>query len=162
MAGPTATHLANALVSILLLTVPALAETRQCREFPDGDPQTVQVENNSFSEGFVSTLPFDEKQLAYAVCGANLYYIQRSGRSLRAFNYDNGPDYFSEKEGLARFIAEDGLIGYTDTNLKIVIPAQFHDAFPFRDGAAKVLVTIDGVRTWAFVDSNGSISIEEQ
>lgn len=59
-------------------------------------------------------------------------YIDLKGRlRFRAYPFDNGPDPFFE--GFARYI-EKGKLGFIDRRLKSRIPAQFGDAFPFRNG----------------------------
>jgi hypothetical protein len=59
-------------------------------------------------------------------------YIDLKGRlRFRAYLFENGPDPFFE--GYARYI-EKGKLGFIDRRLKRRIPAQFGDAFPFRDG----------------------------
>lgn len=63
-------------------------------------------------------------------------YVDRAQRPLlRPFIYDGGPDYF--QEGLARFV-ENGKMGFHDDALKIIIPARYDFAFPFKNGQARV------------------------
>lgn len=63
-------------------------------------------------------------------------WLNRNGLMRPTHCFDNGPDYF--EEGLARYIDSKGRFGYMNKKLKIVIPAQFTFAFPFRDGIANV------------------------
>jgi hypothetical protein len=134
------------------------AETMRCQVFPDGDLQDVPIVGDRMSRGFVARLRWDENGLGYAVCGGkDLYFVAKTGRFIQAFNYDNGPDYFSKKEGLARYIGENGLIGFIDKNLNIVLPARYSTAFPFEDGLARVsfsdgMSVIDG-----WVNINGQV-----
>ena len=59
-------------------------------------------------------------------------YIDMKGKlRYRAYLFDNGPDPFFD--GFARYI-EKGKLGFIDRRLKPRIPAQFGDAFPFRNG----------------------------
>jgi hypothetical protein len=74
--------------------------------------------------------------IAAVMDGTDWLYIDRQGRALmRAFIYDNGPDYF--EEGLARFV-QDGKIGFMDDSGRVVVPATLDFAFPFKDGQAEV------------------------
>ena len=71
-----------------------------------------------------------------AVDEQGLVYVDRQDRPvLRPFIYDNGPDFF--QDGLARHV-ENGKMGFHDEALKVVIPARYDFAFPFRDGRAQV------------------------
>ena len=92
-----------------------------------------------------------------------LVYVDRQDRPvLRPFIYDNGPDFF--QDGLARHV-ENGKMGFHDEALKVVIPARYDFAFPFRDGRAKV--GMDCVqypvgehssvqcKSWEYIDRSG-------
>ena len=97
-------------------------------------------------------------------------YIDRNGRViLKAFTFDNGPDYF--REGLARYMA-DGKIGFFDRSGKIVIKAQFDFAGRFSEGRASVCqgcrqipagehFTMEGGK-WGFIDRTGRLVITYQ
>ncbi len=145
---------------MLLASGAAVADFIQCRDFPDGDFQSVQVDNGLLSQSFLSTLQFDENGQTGAICGAHLYRVSESGKFIRAFNYDSGPDYFTEAEGLARYVADDGLVGFVDIDLDIVIPAQFLCARPFQEGKALVSLLEDGTERNAVVYPDGRISFE--
>lgn len=140
----------------------AYADVMECRDFPDGDFQAIHLENGLLEKSFLSTLPFDKNGLTGAICGAHLLHVSKSGKFVRAFIYDNGPDYFSETEGLARYVSEEGLVGYVDTALNIVIPAQFLCAMPFENGRAWVRLLKDGTEQMASVSDDGRISVEAQ
>lgn len=59
-------------------------------------------------------------------------YIDLKGKlRFRAYLFDNGPDPFFE--GFARYIYK-GKLGFIDKRLNPRIPAQFGNAFPFRNG----------------------------
>ena len=89
-----------------------------------------------------------------------MYHVSESGKFIRAFNYDNGPDYFTEAEGPARYVADDGLMGFVDIDLDIVIPAQFLCAGSFPEGKALVSLLNDGDEQNAIVYPDGRISFE--
>ncbi|MBN9673397.1 WG repeat-containing protein [Roseibium aggregatum] len=116
----------------------------------------MSVSDGLLPPAFASALNLDTHGLGSAICGNHLYFVAPTGKFIRAFIYDNGPDYFSAGEGLARFVSRDGLIGYVDETLEIVIPARYEDAFPFRNGKAKVLTVRGGARLWSWIDETGA------
>ena len=106
---------------------------------------------------------FDRYGHAQIISKDGCFYIATTGKTvLEAFNYDNGPDYFSD--GLARFI-KDGKMGYHDRELNIVIPAKFDFAEPFENGRASFCNSCtteqDGEHsrmvggTWGVIDLKG-------
>lgn len=140
----------------------AHSEIIQCRSYPDGGFRSMQVQSELLPHWFLSTLHFDENGVAAAVCGEHLHFVSRSGRFVEAYNYDNGPDYFSDAEGLARFVGTEGLIGFVDTNLDVVIEAKFLCAMPFRDGAAAVTFLQNGDEVAGTLSPDGQVSMEER
>ncbi|GGN98430.1 WG repeat-containing protein [Saccharibacillus kuerlensis] len=65
----------------------------------------------------------------------------------------------SLSEGLASFWNESsGLYGYTDTNGKAVIKAQYQEVKPFSEGLAAVRKG----KLWGFVDKKGKVVIKPQ
>ena len=64
-----------------------------------------------------------------------VFYVSEKGRTVRAYFYDNGPDYF--QEGLARTISKNKF-GFINKKLEVVIPARYDHAFPFQNGHAVV------------------------
>jgi hypothetical protein len=96
-------------------------------------------------------------------------YIDRKGNILvRPVNYDNGPDPF--EEGLARYVADDGKIGFFNKKGKVVIQPQFGGASYFHDGLAAVCTgckeeriddaTIVRGGKWGYIDHKGRIVIQ--
>lgn len=146
-------------LSLFVLGV-ANAEEIQCRVYPDGEFQAVSVENGFLSDGFLSQLSFDENGQSGAICRGELHHVSEAGNFIQAFNYDNGPDYFTEPEGLARYVGQGDLIGFVDKELNIVIPAQFVCARPFREGLSLVSVQQDGVEQQAVLFPDGRIVVE--
>jgi len=64
-----------------------------------------------------------------------VFYVSTDGKIAHMLYFDNGADYF--EEGLARTVAKNK-IGFIDSNLTLIIPAQYDFAFPFKDGKARV------------------------
>lgn len=95
-----------------------------------------------------------------------IVYVDMEGNIIhQAYNFDNGPDYFTE--GLARYV-ENGKVGFINEKLEIVIPAQFDFASYFEEGIAKIC---NGCRKvyhgehsqmegglWGILDKNGGVT----
>jgi hypothetical protein len=89
--------------------------------------------------------------------------------SLKAFPFDNGPDYVVE--GLARYNA-GGKIGFYDRQVRIRIPARFDFASPFHHGFSAFCMGCKEVRIgdgehsmmsdsgWGVIDTLGAVIIE--
>ncbi len=149
-------------VFILMLTIVACSSTKV--ENGDDEPAPEPVEQESaleyepeelevFEEGgsmgyrtadkevvieprYVMAQPFDEYGIAAVRDDQGWAYIDAAGETLvRVFEFDNGPDYFSE--GMARYVDGDKM-GYVDRKAQVVIEAQFDFATPFEDGRAEV------------------------
>lgn len=155
-----------ALLAFVIVTVftndRSHAAADQCKEFPDGEYRPVQTSGDLLAQEFLETLSFDENGLTGIVCAEQIYHVSKTGKYVRAFVFDNGPDYFSDAEGLARYVAEDGRIGFVDAELNSVIPAQFKCAFPFRNGKARVVVFENGSEVPGTVYPSGQIAFENQ
>ena len=108
-------------------------------------------------------------QLNTIYSSAGFFYITKTGKTLKMYIFDNGADYFSE--GLARYISNNKL-GFTDTKLNIIIPAQYDYALPFNNGFAIVsngshqtrdfpedehTSIVGGV--WGAIDKNGTVVV---
>ena len=117
---------------------------------------------------FAVALHFSEKGVAFAADAAGWSCINKRGAALLApLPVDNGPDYFSE--GLARFRAGEK-VGFFDEACKIVIPAEYNFALPFKDSAAEVCFGcreyFDGEHKtasaglWGLIDKRGRILVE--
>ena len=82
-------------------------------------------------------IDFDKSGLAGGSIGNDgCFWLNKKGLLRKTFCYDNGADYF--QEGLARYVGPDGLFGYINKKLKIVIPAKYSFGFPFSKGNARV------------------------
>ncbi|PJZ44899.1 WG repeat-containing protein [Leptospira brenneri] len=78
------------------------------------------------------TMDFTKELVSFVVYENKWYCIDtKNNKLLEAFNYDNGPDYYSEK--LARFI-ENKKFGFFDSRCKKQIPATYDFVFPFEKG----------------------------
>ena len=74
-----------------------------------------------------------------AVDASGPVFIDSAGGVLaRAFTYDNGPDYFSER--LARIVDKSGKVGFIDDRGRIAIRPQFDHAAAMCHGRAAVCV----------------------
>ena len=92
------------------------------------------------------------------------YYINNTATNVHPYQFDNGPDYFTE--GLARF-ESDGKMGFFDTKGTVVIPATYDFASAFCSGIANVCIGCtqvhDGDHTsmngglWGHIDRKGKI-----
>lgn len=78
------------------------------------------------------TSDFTKELISFVVYENKWYCIDtKNNKLLEVFNYDNGPDYYSEK--LARFI-ENKKFGFFDSSCKKQIPATYDFVFPFEKG----------------------------
>lgn len=114
---------------------------------------------------------FSAEGIAAVVDAKGWAYIDRKGNIVvRPFNYDNGPDPF--QEGLARFVADDGKIGFFNKKGRPVIQPQFGSAFYFKEGLAAVCVkcreevsgdarVIRGGK-WGYINHKGEMVIKPQ
>ncbi|WP_446787109.1 WG repeat-containing protein [Macellibacteroides fermentans] len=78
-------------------------------------------------------------------------YINTKGELIREYVNASREDY---SEGLA--VARNGKSGYVDTNENVVIDYQFDQAWPFKNGFAKVMMN----GKFGFVDKAGNIRVE--
>jgi hypothetical protein len=81
--------------------------------------------------------PFGDDGLAAVWIDRHLHFVSRTGKTARAFYFDNGADYFVE--GLARTI-RDGKMGFVNSELVEVVAPQWDFAEPFAGGFARVCV----------------------
>ncbi|MBK6608513.1 MAG: WG repeat-containing protein [Leptospiraceae bacterium] len=110
---------------------------------------------------------FSESGIAAVVVDGKWHFINLKGEKLaRAFNFDNGPDYFNS--GLARILDSKGKFGYMDEKGKIVIKPRFDFASPFERSIARVCMgcKIDKSKdehgeiiggTWYLINKRGNI-----
>ena len=78
---------------------------------------------------------FGAGNLAEVMIDKRLHWVNRRGRAVQAFVFDNGADYFVE--GLARTV-RDGKVGFVNEALELVVPPTWDFALPFSDGTAMV------------------------
>lgn len=116
---------------------------------------------------FIAAQEFTDNGIAAVADSSGWIYIDKHGNYLiKPYNYDNGPDYFSE--GLARFVNK-GKIGFFDKTGNIVIEAQWDFAYPFKNGKAEVCngcslqslgehMQVTG-GLWGLIDKTGQIVI---
>ena len=115
-----------------------------------GKPQAIYAIEQNERYGFINTdgdtivpcrydMAFTDtiRTIGFAAENGQIWCLDNRGNVLfETFNFDNGPDWPSE--GLFRFIGKDGRIGFADTLGKIIIPAAYRFAYPFKGGKAKV------------------------
>jgi hypothetical protein len=109
---------------------------------------------------------FDEDGLSAVWIDQDLHFVDRSGKTARAFFFDNGPDYFVE--GLARTV-RDGKMGFVNAELIEVVEPRWDFAEPFADGFARVCVDCVEERkgehsvmvggNWGVIDKSGSVVV---
>jgi hypothetical protein len=152
------------LSGLLLVTVTLLAACSnefQCASFPDGTYEEVKVSQGKIKNlDFLKNLNFEDN-IAHVKCDdGTLHFVSSQGNILQAFQYDNGPDYFSE--GLARIIdGKTGLLGYTNNQLDIVILPKFQTASSFKEGLALVSTkSEEGNSLWGIIDNHGEPHVE--
>ncbi len=89
------------------------------------------------------------------------FYIDRTGKTVITLK---DADYaYSFREGVARYhhIEKENKLddyGYVDHTGKVIIPPNYHLAYDFHDGLARV--SSDG-KSWGFIDKTGKLVIEE-
>lgn len=98
----------------------------------------------------------------------NFYAINsKDSIIVRIKAFDNGPDRISD--GLFRIVDTNGLIGYADSNCRVVIPPQFKCTGQFKNGRAKVTYNCELVpeeggcghilmvsEEWFYIDKDGN------
>lgn len=114
---------------------------------------------------------FTRGGVAWAADSSGLVWINSRGAVVaRAYNYDNGGDDFSE--GLARFVTDDGRVGFIDESGTLAIPATWSFAAPFEAGRAVVCegcapeaddehARLVGGR-WGAIDHTGALAVPLQ
>jgi hypothetical protein len=79
--------------------------------------------------------PFSADGVAAVFDEGAWWWIDRTGaRKLQALPFDNGAD--PHVEGLARFLDDEGRMGFADARAQVVIPARFTFVTAFQDGLA--------------------------
>ena len=118
------------------------------------------------SSDVLAEAPFGEDGLSAVWIDRNLYFVDRSGKTARAFYFDNGPDPFVE--GLARTV-RDGKMGFVNSELVEVVEPRWDFAEPFADGFARVCLGCaerrDGEHAvmvggkWGVIDRSGTVVV---
>jgi len=132
-----------------------------------GDTLTLKekhIKNIGFQKGAEA-----QYELNTIYSGVGFFNVTREGKALKMYIFDNGTDYYSE--GLARYIANNK-IGFTDTNLNIIIPAKYDYALSFKNGFAIVSNGCHKERSfpqdehssvvgglWGAIDKNGTLVV---
>ncbi|MBI5411786.1 WG repeat-containing protein [Candidatus Peregrinibacteria bacterium] len=112
---------------------------------PEETGQSCETLEERFPGKYEIVFPSGDNKIGCAVQmtraeGGKMAYVDTEGNMLvEAFPFDNGPDYF--KAGLSRFL-ENGKVGFMNTDLKKVIPAQFDGAGSFDEDRLTVQVCI--------------------
>jgi hypothetical protein len=125
---------------------------------PDG---SLTVNNEVLAEA-----SFGEEGLSLVWIDGHLHFVSRTGKTARAFFFDNGADYFVE--GLARTVRDDKM-GFVNPELVEVVEPRWDFAEPFQGGFARVCV--DCVKRqlgehfvmvggkWGVIDKSGSVVV---
>jgi hypothetical protein len=117
-------------------------------------------------EGAVPKDSFGPEGVAAVQIEGRLYFVSRTGRTAPALYFDNGADYFVE--GLARTV-RGGKVGFVNSDLSEVVPAQWDFAYPFDRGFAEVCLGCVSKRegehsvlvggTWGYIDKTGRVVV---
>lgn len=79
--------------------------------------------------------PFSSDGVASVFDEGAWWWIDASGaRKLKAYPFDNGTD--PHNQGLARYLGDDGKVGFADAGANVAIPARFTFVTAFNDGYA--------------------------
>jgi hypothetical protein len=79
--------------------------------------------------------PFSTEGVAAVFDDGAWWWIDASGaRKLKAYPFDNGAD--PHVDGLARYLGDDGKVGFADLSARVVIPARFTWVTAFNEGYA--------------------------
>jgi len=126
--------------------------TVDCRLFPNGDPTKCELSDDGRpipARGMLQSAEFGQNDLAMLAAAPNLYFVNRKGKTVPAFKFDNSADDFAE--GFARTVAR-GKVGFVNADLDIVIAPGWDFASPFKNGIATVCSACkevgDGEHTW--------------
>jgi hypothetical protein len=94
------------------------------------------------------------ENLAAAIVGNKVGYIDRNGKFVLPPNYD-GSSGIDFSEGLVA-VRIGGRVGFIDKRGAVVVPPAYDDAYPFSEGLARVRV---GDR-WGYIDKTGKMIIQ--
>ena len=154
--------------------------TKPSKEFPYGDMlhfkdcgeiigdmlhlKEKHLANMSFKKGDES-----DYGLSTVYSTQGVFYISKTGKSIKMYFHDMGADYFVE--GLARYISH-GKIGFINPKLHIVISAKYDHATSFKNGLAFVSNGCHKERDkddpehshivgglWGAIDKNGTVVV---
>jgi hypothetical protein len=130
--------LTNYIFLSFLCILPLLAQSKPFSSFEENG--LFGFKNNAgkviIKPQYEMAYDFTNQSIAFVVSKSKWVCIDsKNSLLLETFNYDNGPDSFSDK--LARFV-ENKKIGYFDEQCKKVIPANFDFGLPFEKGFAQV------------------------
>lgn len=153
---------------------PSAVDPTELQVFSDDDMQSGYRAPDGavvIAPAFDHALPFNEHGVAAVHQDRGWWWIDARGeRLLRAYPYDNGPDYLSE--GLARFVGDDGKVGYANGAAQVKIPARFDFSTPFTDGLAAFCQGCaaheeDGHTTmrggqWGLIAPDGEVVVEAE
>ena len=154
---------------IALLAAAALASP--CSPLPPSPPDEI-ARCVDLARGEAHVIPEALRHLSFregpavVAVGKDLFWVDRSGRAVPAFPFDNGADDFVED--LARTIRK-GKIGFVDRRLREVIPPRWDWASPFDGGVAAVCEgcrpsgagehrSIEG-GNWGYIDRTGRVVV---
>lgn len=147
-------------------TPKASEENPQPEFMPHSNCGEVSGDTLLLEPAHLQNLTFGENGLAFVLTKEGVFYVDRSGRSVRTFWYDMSADDFAE--GLARGIIGDKF-GFIDESLDFVIEPAYDFAFPFARGFAVVCNgckeepagehrTLEG-GVWGLIDRRGRVVV---
>lgn len=139
---------------------PELTQYTDCAQI--NDQQEIIINDNHLNK-----IWFDGSGLAEIRVFDGVYYLNKNGKVIKSYLYDNGADYF--QEGLSR-TEQNNKLGFIDAQLKIVIKPEYDFAYPFSGGVSKVCLGCKKVKIgehtemqngqWGYIDKSGNVVID--
>jgi len=139
---------------------PELTQYADCAQI--NDQQEIIINKNHLDQ-----IWFDGLGLAEIRMLDGVYYLNKHGKIIKSYLYDNGADYF--QEGLSR-TEQNNKFGFIDVQLKIVIKPEYDFAYPFSGGVSKVCLGCKKVKIgehtemqngqWGYIDKSGNVVID--
>ncbi len=139
---------------------PELTQYTDCAYI--SDKQEIIINERHFNK-----IEFNDAGLAEIRILDGVYYLNKQGKIIKSYLFDNGADYF--QEGLSR-TKQNNKIGFIDATLNIVIQPVYDFAFPFSGGVSVVCMGCREVKTgehsaikngkWGVIDKSGNVVID--
>ena len=139
---------------------PELTQYTDCAQI--NDQQEIIINDNHLNKVW-----FDGSGLAEIRVFDGVYYLNKNGKVIKSYLYDNGADYF--QEGLSR-TEQNNKFGFFDKKLNVVIQPVYDFAYPFSGGVSKVCLGCKKIKVgehvemkngkWGGIDKSGNVVID--